>query len=394
MISAIYKKAGVFLSIFLIVILMAPTVQSILKICRESTPLYGYTDPLPEKPKNYVASFFNKSLQEWVEKKFNARLGFHPFLVRSFNELNFRLFREADSTYLKLMVTKQHGLYSNLSIDCLNDEVMRKQVLEKIYTKQAKQLIKIQNNLAAQGKYFAVVIATSKAYVYPDELGSRFLVGGSTNIFNRKANFGAILKRAGVHVIDSRPLLNKIAHTLKIETHPTSGVHWNYYSGCLIANKILANAQTKFPSITEINCGPSQRMVPVMNAVDVDGYLLLNIWSHAGLIQETTYPTIEPATHPATHWRPNIVFIGDSFSDQIRSAFKEAGIYSRMVMSSYFKQREVDNPQDIITSDDDKSIKRKVLADIAASDIIILEMVDYNISRNLYGFADYYLKHA
>lgn len=390
----LYKKAGVFFSTLLIVFLITPTLQTIKKIAPEST-LYGYTDPIPEKPTHYIASFFDKSLQQWIEKKFNSRLGFRAGLIRSFNEIDFRLFRETDNSRLKLMTTRQHGLYSNLSIDSLNDDIMHKEALEKEYQAEANQLLAIQNKLTARGKYFEVVIASSKAYVYPKGLGQRLLVGGSKNIFNRAANFSAILKATGVHVIDSGPILRNLVRTQKIETHPSSGLHWNYYSACLIAQNIVEHAQQTFPTMAGLDCGTAQRIPPPMNDVDVDGYSLLNIWSGAGLLQLTTYPTIQSIQNPLLNWHPNIVFIGDSFSDQIRFAFKKAHVYSHLVMSSYFKQREIDDangPIDI--PDDGKPFEPKLLADIGASDIIILEMVDYNTHKKLYGFADYFLQYA
>src|SRR3990167_8682624 len=336
----VFKKAEVFFAALLIVFLLSPTIQTIMHLAPEAT-LYGYNDPVPEKPTHYLHGFFDKSLQQWIEKTFTARLGFRAYLIRTINEINFRLFHEMDNTRLKLMTTKQHGLYSNLSIDSLNYDIMHKDALEKKYQKEAQQLLEVQNKLAALGKYFVVVIASSKAYIYPKGLGQRLLVGGDNNVFNRAANFGAILKASGVHVIDSGPILRHLVHTEKIETHPVSGLHWNYYAACLIAQKIVQQAQKRFPTMVGLDCGTATRISPPMYDVDVDGYSLLNIWSKAGLIKLTTYPTIIAIQNKTMNWHPKMVVIGDSFSDQLRFTLKKANIYAHMVMSSYFKRREV-----------------------------------------------------
>ncbi len=386
------KKINCLLPALLIVLLLAPTIQTIKPLAPEAT-LYGYTDPIPKKPTNYIRSFFDKSLQEWLEKKFTAQIGFRAYLIRSFNEMNFRLFHEMDNSRLKLTVTKQHGLYSNLSIDSLNNDMMHKQELEENYQKQAQQLLDVQNKLAARGIYFEVVVASSKAYIYPQGLGQRLLIGGDKHIFKRAANFGAILKAKGVHVIDSGPLLRHLAHTKKIETHPVSGLHWNYYAACLIAKEIVNQAQTQFPTMVGLDCGIATRIPPPMNDVDVDGYSLLNVWSGVGLLKLTTYPTIKKIQNNTMNWHPKMVIIGDSFSDQVRFVLKKANIYKQLVMSSYFQRREVDGDVDI-TDDGNPFEPEKLLADIKTSDIVILEMVDYNLFRNLYGFADYFLKYT
>jgi len=387
-----------FFCICLVILLIAPTIQGVFKITREGS-LYGYIDPIPEKPTHYLPSFFDKSLQQWIEKKFNAHVGFRALFIRSFNEINFKLFRETDTSRLKLMTSKRHGLYSNLSIDSLNRDVMLKHDLDQYYQMEAQKLRTIQDKLAAQGKQFQVVIASSKAYVYPKELGSRLLAGGSAHIFNRAISFGAILKAAGVNVIDSGPLLRQRVHTAHIETHPASGLHWNYYAACLVAQAIIDKAQQVYPTMAGLGCDPAQRIYSPMNDVDVDGYLLLNLWSDVGLLARTTYPTIH-ATPPiqqmntAQPWQPRIVFIGDSFSDQIRFAFKKANMYSHIVMSSYFKTREVQDQNGILEASNDTAvIQAQLLADMKSSDLVILELVDYNIHPSsdmyAYGFADY-----
>lgn len=384
---------GVLFSIFLIVLLFLPVTQGVTKFASESD-LRGYTDPIPDKPVNYVYGFFDKSLQHWAEKYFNVNLGFRAFLIRSLNQINFTSFRESNNSHLKVISTKHHGLYSNLSINSLNDELIHKTVLEKRYQDEAKKLLQVQKILQSQGKYFEVVIASSKAYVYPDELGNRYLAGGAVNVFSRAPSYGQILKAAGVHVVDSGPLLRQVAQSGFV-THPASGLHWSYYAGCLVAQQILEDARQYSPSIAPIlNCGAAVHRKPFANDIDLDGYYLLNIWSRAGLIKQSTYPTIMPVKN--VRKRPSILFIGDSFSDHIRNAFKMGDVYSRIIMSSYFQRREIedrlDNKINTPTEEEDSVFyQKKILEDIATSDIIVLEMVDYNVSRCNYGFADAFL---
>ena len=128
--------------------------------------------------------------------------------------------------------------------------------------------------------------------------------------------------------------------------------------------------------------------------IDLDGYLLLNIWSDADLLKLSTYPVVTTGNDICV--RPNIVFIGDSFSGQIRYTLQQATAYFRMVFSNYFSTREIDDKgsnEDSMEKVEigESDIREKLMADIVNSDIVILEMVDYNVSRWGYGFADYFM---
>jgi hypothetical protein len=390
--SRINKIIGFVFSVTLVTVLALPALRWLDLRAPDGT-LYGYTDEVPPPPTNAMRAFFDRSLQRWVEKYFEVNLGFRALLIRSFNELNFRFFREAPK--LRLYTTSAHGLYSKMSIENLNDEVVRRKVLEERYRIEAEKLLRVQRQLQSQGKYFEVVIGTSKPYVYPDSLGTRYLVGGSAGIFDRAANFGNILREAGVNVIDGGPLLREFATRTGVETHPASGVHWNYYAGCLVARQLFENLRTcQFAEAPMLDCGEPRVAEPQM--VDVDGLLLLNIWSMGGLAKPSPYPTI--AKIGEMTWRPNIVFIGDSFSDQIRYALRQANAYSRMVMSGYFREREIDDRVEGTTTvadmkADESTIREALMKDIANSDVIVLQMVDYNVGRWGYGFADYILNY-
>jgi hypothetical protein len=368
----------------LVLLLALPTIQWATRFVPEGS-LYGYTDAIPGPPIQPAGAFFRRTLQPWVKEYFDVNLGFRAFLVRTFNEIHFTLFRE--NVRKTLISTREHGLHSHLSIHSLNLELRNRVELEKRYRIEAQKLFRAQQLLQARGKYFEVVIATSKTYVYPEELVGRYLVGEGAEIFSRAASFGDALKAAGVNVTDSGPVLRKFAKDSGIETHPAPGLHWNFFSGCIIARRILDNArERRFPATPSFDCGSAQ-LDYRPKTIDFDGLNLLNIWSDGGLRRTSIYPTIVPIKESV--WRPSVVFIGDSFAFQTRLALQEGGVYSKLVMSSYFATREVDGP----AAAEEKapaapSVRDQLTADVLAGDIIILEMVDYNVPRFGYGFAD------
>ena len=386
------KFFGILFSVLLLSMLAMPGVRWVF-LQKPDGSLYGYSAEISPSPIDIRKAFFDKSLQRWVEKYSEVNLGFRAVLIRSFNELNFRLFKEAPR--LRLYTTAEHGLYSKMSIDSLNDEIVRYDELDLRYRVESKKLLQVQKLLASQGKHFEVVIAASKPYVYPQGLGTRYLVGGSTKIFDRAISFGNALREVGVNVIDGGPLLREVVARTGLETHPSSGVHWNYYAGCLVAQGLFEHIRDRqFVETPKFDCGTPRVAMPHM--VDIDGLLLLNIWSDGGIAKPSIYPSI--TTVDKSSWRPKIVFIGDSFSDQIRYSLRQANAYSRMVTSGYFRVREVDDPITGVQTvadvrSDESTIHKALLKDIIDSDVIVLQMVDYNIGRWGYGFSDYILKY-
>jgi len=384
------KRLSLLYAIILVAVIALPTLRW-LTLRKADGALYGYTDDIPKPPVHIFAGFFDKSLQRWFDRYYDVHLGFRERLVRSFNELNFRLFREAPK--LRLISTKERGLYSHMSIENLNDEIVRKTELEAKYYIEAEKLLRIQNWLKTQNKHFEVIIGSSKPYIYPEELGCRYLVDGNPDVFERTARFGKILENTGVNVIDAGPLLRRFVQQTGIDSHPVSGVHWNYYAGCIVAKRLNEDVQrSNLPTLPLLECGAPRFAEP--HWVDIDGLLLLNIWSDGNLKKLSPYPEIH-AVNPSAK-KPSIVFIGDSFSDQIRYALQQAKIYSRMVTSGYFRTREADidgNGGQVThgADTDEQTVRAKLAQDIATSDIVVLQMVDYNVPRWGYGFADYFL---
>jgi len=384
------KRLSLLYAIMLVAVIALPTLRW-LTLRKVDGVLYGYTDDIPKPPVHVISGFFDKSLQRWFDRYYDVHLGFREKLVRSFNELNFCLFREAPR--LRLISTKEHGLYSHMSIENLNDEIARKEELEAKYHIEADKLLRIQNWLKKQNKHFEVIIGSSKPYIYPEGLDNRYLANGNPGVFERAARFGKILESTGVNVVDAGPLLRHFVQQTGIETHSASGVHWNYYAGCIVAKRLIEDVQlSSLPTLPVLECGAPR--FAASHWVDVDGLLLLNIWSGGDLKKSSPYPEIHPVDPAAK--KPSIVFIGDSFSDQIRHSLQQAKIYSRMVTCGYFRTREVDTVGDGLQAThgvdaDEKVVHLTLTDDIATSDVIVLEMVDYNVPRWGYGFVDYFM---
>lgn len=385
------KRLAYLYALILVAVLAAPTFVW-LCLPPSTLPLYGYVDKIPERPADAAKAWFDKRWQEWTGRYVDVHFGLRAVLIRSFNELTFRTFRELPR--LSMYSTPADGLYSSLSLEYLNKELLHRRELEQQYTARAIQLRAVQDMLTAKGKQFIVVIAASKPYIYPDSLGRRYLVGGNQWLYERAPRFGAALAQAGVNVIDSAPILRDFRSASQIPTHPPSGLHWNYYAGCVIAQRLMEQVRARFPATQPLGCGQPQYAPP--REVDIDGLSLMNIWSDGGVGVPAPYPVVTPAD--ANAWRPSFVFISDSFTDQILSSLWQAHAYKRFVNSGYFRARSLDDTGQGLRETHPLDLKFgatqvQVLDDIRASDVVVLQMVDYNIGDYGYEFPEYMLKH-
>ena len=362
-------------------LLALPALQYFFQFTQEGL-LYGYVEPKASLAEGEKLSWFKRTSQQHWEEQFNEHVGFRAFLIKVFNEFTFRVFSEAPR--MSIYSTTQHGLYSTMSINSLNDEYINREKLTQNYISLAKKLKELQQLLEAKGIRLQVVISSSKAYVHAQDLGKSFLAYPHGDIYSKTANLGHELEVLGVNVVDSAPLLRQFNEETSIETHPNSGLHWNYYAGCVVAKKLLQEVKKTMPDITQIDCGNPTYKEPQW--VDVDGLLLLNLLSKAHLNKPSPYPS--PSAISSTPFRPKVLMVGDSFMDQITYALDQAKIYSKLILSSYFMTRQKSIVNNQPSSKSAKQIQERVIKDALNSHLVILQMVDYNVPRYGYGFVE------
>jgi hypothetical protein len=379
-------RARVVVPVTLVILLAIPVSWSAISP-DASGMLFGHVEEIPARPADLLRGLFDRTTQRWLEKTVDVRLGFREHLVRTFNEIAFRLFRQAPG--VRLYATPEHGLYSGMSLDSLNADLTGKRALKNMLREDAAKLLQAQQQLAAAGKYFVVVIAASKPYVYAEGLPGRYLVNGKGGPDVRFVDFGAILEAAGVNVIDGGDVLRRLTRETGTQTHAFAGVHWNYYSGCVVAGKLLDQARARYrQDAPAMDCGDP--VAGPLHDTDIDGLKWLNIWSDGGLAVPTPYPS---ATARGSGWRPKMLLVGDSFAEQMLQPMQQAGIYDRLVISRYLRTREVMEhgwAQATSRSEvkESEQIWPELIADVAEADIVVLQVVDYNLRRRWFGFPE------
>lgn len=349
--------------------------------------LFGYTEIKTSRPEKLLAGWFDKQLQPHLEEVVSKKLGFRALSIRLYNDLYFRLFAQHPSQ--DILATKEHGLYFGYSIAHLNDEYLNRDKLTKTYKQFALQLAEIQQLLAAKGKHFEVIIASSKPYIYLDGVGRRYLA--DDNLHKTAISLGPILRAHGVNVIDSAPILRDLVRNESIETHSRSGVHWNHYAGCIIAKQLFSDLGKTFNKTPTLDCG--RATYKPVELIDKDGYLLMNVKTKVNLLGEAPYPN--PSASFSDNYLPKMVIVGDSFMHQILNALDQAKAYSKVSVSSYYRTNILHKPGELLSYQDPspaEQVEHEILAAATKTDIVILEMVDYNIPHLGYGFSKALLK--
>nr|MBA3535858.1 hypothetical protein [Tatlockia sp.] len=337
--------------------------------------LFGYVDTKHSKPNPLIKGWFDKKLQAYLDEKLTQKIGFRAILIRAFNELTFRLFAEQKIT--DIYSTKQHGLYYKSTISHLNDEYSNREKLTEVYDELAKKLAEIQQLLAARGKHFEVILSSSKAYVHLDGLDKRFLVNSVQTLYEEGASLGRELKKHGVNVIDSAPILRQLYKKKAIETHAHSSVHWTYYSGCIIAKNLFKDISKTFADTPSIHCG--KPIYKPADQLDLDGLLVINVLSNVNMMRNAPYPTPRATLHGK--FLPKMLVVSDSFMTQILRAIDEAKCYSSIIISNYFLSSIKHKPGELfpyMPPPPIEPITNTVINEAMESDVVVLQMVDYN----------------
>ncbi len=354
--------------------------------------LDGYVDPIPEKPTLVLKNIGNKSFQSWFEKFFNNHVGFRAVIIRSINSVHFKLFHEMHNPFLNIFYDSQRGLVSNLAVDAWNYEARHSNEMRVKYLQEAKRIARVSAILAHEGKFFVFVEASSKAYIYPKSFQPKFL-----DVYDEASykSFIQALKKAGVNYIDTRALLKQDEIKHHREMFSFGGLHWNFYSGFLVAKAIFEKGRNSGFNLPDLFCKQFDILTQLYH-VDNDGLVLLNLLNPLNFLHASIFPN--QVYMKAKNFKPlKIVYIGDSFSEQIKYSLKTSKVYSQIIMSDYFKTRhiETEDPHLIqeFNSKQTDDLQKLLMSDIKNSDMVILEAVDYNLATNLsYGFTEYFLQ--
>jgi SGNH hydrolase-like domain, acetyltransferase AlgX len=324
-------------------------------------------------------AWWDGTLQSEFETWLNQRIGFRGLLVRTANQINYTLFRELPQRSGTQVLLGQDGfLYEKVYIDSYNQEGVRPEDELRHVSMSTRRL---QDRLAQDGIAFLLVIAPSKAEIYPEFLPDSADVEGRPGRRTNYENMIGILNEDGVNLVDAHDLF------LQWKEEPGTpllytkgGTHWNQYG----AARIISRMTEKLKVLMGKDVPTMQVVGAVTNRtiVDSDNDLaeLVNLWSGRQLAGPQIHPVME--TTPGTHL-PDLLVVGDSFVFTLTNQMDSEELY-RKRDTYYYYNRHYFYPVLPNLPLDKRHLD--LLKELQGRDAVVVEVGEYWLPRIGFGF--------
>lgn len=341
-------------------------------------PLAG-VETTATRPATGWAAWWNGTLQPDFDGWINQRIGLRGWLVRTANQLNYVLFRELPRrSGTQVLLGRDGMLYEKVYVDAYNQSGHR---LGKELRNISASTKRLQDRLAADGIAFLLVIAPSKAEIYPEFLPPEADVAGRPARRSNYENFVKYLRADGVNLVDAHELF------LQWKTAPgaprlfaNGGTHWNEYGAARvvaeIARRLRAATGKDLPTVEIVGAATNRTIV----GEDNDLGELVNLWSGRPLAGPQVHPVVE--VRPGAHL-PDVLFVGDSFVFTLTNFMDRLGLY-RKRNTYYYYNREYFWPAAPNAPLDKRQLD--LLAEVRGRDAVVIEVGEYWLPRVGFGF--------
>jgi len=221
-------KKNILLSVF-VVLLVIPALQDYFKIFIEK-PLQGAIIPAPDTILTPDA-WFSGRFQLVREKFLNENFGYRNFFVRVNNQIAYSLYSIAKAN--GVIIGKENYLYEKGYINAYygKDFIGMDSV-----SKRMQQLKFIQDTLSKLNKNLIVIFAAGKGSFYPEYFPEN--LKSEKGITNYSCHI-KLAKEKGLSFIDFNKYFIENKSTSKYPLYPQYGIHWSYYSTCIVADSII-----------------------------------------------------------------------------------------------------------------------------------------------------------
>lgn len=341
-------------------------------------PLAG-VETTATRPAAGWAAWWNGTLQPDFDGWINQRIGLRGWLVRTANQLNYALFRELPRrSGTQVLLGRDGMLYEKVYVDAYNQSGRR---LGKELRNISASTKRLQDRLAADGIAFLLVIAPSKAEIYPEFLPPEADVAGRPARRSNYENFVKYLRADGVNLVDAHELF------LQWKSAPgaprlfaNGGTHWNEYGAARvaaeIARRLRAATGKDLPTVEIVGAVTNRTIV----GEDNDLGELVNLWSGRPLAGPQVHPVVD--VRPGAHL-PDVLFVGDSFVFTLTNFMDRHGLY-RKRNTYYYYNREYFWPAAPNAPLDKRQLD--LLAEVRGRDAVVIEVGEYWLPRVGFGF--------
>ena len=326
-----------------------------------------------------LPAWWSGKLQSMFDTWINQRIGLRGLLVRTANQVNYSLFREVPRrSGTQVLMGREGFLYEKVYVDAYSRGGDRP---PQDFAAISGALRLMQDRLAEDGIAFLLVIAPSKAEIYPEFLPTGTDVAGRPSRRSNYENLVGFLQTDGIHVVDGHALF------LKWKSEPGTpllfskgGTHWNQYGAARMVEEIMVRLKEltgkDLPQL-KVTGAVTNRTV-----VDADNDLgeLLNLWSGRPFAGPQIHPVLE--TREADY-APDLLFIGDSFVFTLTNLMDREQLYRRRNTYYYYNRQYFypPAPSAVLNKRD-----LQLLNELQGRDALVIEVSEYWLPRLGFGF--------
>ena len=331
------------------------------------------------------SAWWNGTMQAEFDAWINQRIGLRGLLVRTANQANFSLFRELPQrSGTQVLLGRDGMLFEKVYVDAYNRSGRRPGWELRNISSSTRRL---QDRLAQDGIAFLLVIAPSKAEIYPEFLPPEADVAGRPARRSNYENFIEHLRRDGVNVVDGHALFQEWKREPGApRLFADGGTHWNEYG----AARIVAEITRRLRDLTGKDLPTAEVVGAVTNRTivgeDNDLGELANLWTGRPLAGPQVHPVAE--VQAGSHL-PDLLFIGDSFVFTLTNFMDRHGLY-RKRDTYYYYNRQYFYPEAPNAALDKRQLD--LLAELRGRDAVVIEVGEYWLPRVGFGFVRDLLK--
>ncbi len=365
------------LSVLVVLLLLGLWLQTFWHLFPESQ-LHGVTLNAP-KPDFSVALWFNGNFQVMFEDWFSENIGFRSFWIRTYNQLNFSIFRQVSSSKIgadNVVLGKENWLYTREYLWAYSAPVP---LSTQAGNKNVENLRELQEVLDRRNITLLTIISPNKATVYPEYVPWPYQTSSKEMTYNKVV---PLLEEYGIRYIDGYKLFSAIKPDAPYPLFPKGGIHWNSYGAFLVFREIIKTLNPLLDKALPIPEYESVTLAPPRKP-DNDLTDLINIWTPERIDAPCPYPRIIPQPLPPEK-QPKILIVGDSFVWHLTNLFAEQKICSNIDLLYYYKRyfSYPDYEQNTVPFDPEKADWGALMLE---KDIIILE-INQAFLHNEIGF--------
>lgn len=341
-------------------------------------PLAG-AETRTQRPTRTWTAWWDGVFQAEFDTWLSQRIGLRGVMVRLANQIRYSLFGELPTGRgTQVMKGKNGFLFEKVYVDSYRKGGNRP---EKELRHVSASTRRLQDYLAADGVAFLLVIAPSKAEIYPEHLPPAADVGGRPHRQSNYQNIIGMLREDGVNVLDAHELFREWkAEPGAPLLFAKGGTHWNQYGAARVVSKIMERLRDltgKDLPVIAVTGAVSNRTIV---GADNDLGELANLWSGRGLAGPQIHPVIERREGGDL---PDILFIGDSFIFTLTDWMDRENLYGRRE-TYYYYNRQFTFPD----GGDSPLDKRQLdlLSEVRGRDAVVIEINEHWLPRIGFGF--------